>query len=123
MDVLQAYQEIKQLKSYILTDLRKDPEKEFSPMYDAMKSMATVAGLDGMSILRRCGHQIGRNNVESSTPEQYWRRVMFIPFMDHLNTEFEERFNQLSENSVIGLKLVPTYFEVTSNEERVITHS
>ena len=50
-----------------------------------MVTMANTSGLDGISIPRRCGRQTARNNVESSSPEEYWRRVVFVPFMDHIN--------------------------------------
>lgn len=73
-----------------------------------MLEMANTAGLDELPVPRRCGRQTTRNNVESSTSEEYWRRAIFIPFMDHLITEFEERFSQLTQGAVLGLHLLPT---------------
>ena len=70
--------------------MRKDPEKEFKPVFDSMLAMAKIGGSVGMPIPRRCGRQTARSNVEASTPEEYWRRTVFVPFLDHLIQEFEE---------------------------------
>ena len=105
MDILTTYQEIKTVK-IILAELRRDTEKEFNPIYAGMVTMANAAGLDTMSIPRRCRLQTARNNVESATLEEYWRRAVFVPFMDRVIKEFEERFSQLSENSIRGLKVI-----------------
>ena len=47
-----------------------------------------------------------------------------MPFMDHVIKEFEERFSQLSENSIRGLKVIPS--RVTSlsaeDEDVIIQH-
>ena len=86
--------------------------------------MVNAAGLETMSILRKCRLQTARNNVESSTPEEYWRRAVFVAFMDHVVKEFEERFSQLSENCIRGLKVIPS--RVTSlsaeDEDVIIQH-
>ena len=45
--------------------------------------------------------------MESTTPEEYWRRTAFLPFLDHLITKFESRFSELSSAAVQGLLLLP----------------
>lgn len=32
-----------------------------------------------------------RNNIPADTPEQYWRRSIFYPLLDHIVNEIEER--------------------------------
>ena len=61
MDILTAYQEIKTVK-IILAELRRDTEKEFNPIYAGMVTMANAAGLETMSIPRRCRLQTARNH-------------------------------------------------------------
>ena len=89
MDILNTYQEIKTVQ-IILAELRRDAEKELNPIYAGMVTMANAAGLETMSIPRRCRLQTARNNVESSTPGEYWRRTVFVSFMDHVIQEFED---------------------------------
>lgn len=121
MDLLSAYQDIKTVKT-ILEDLRKKPQEEFRPIFAEMEAMAAGAGLEEMSIPRTCGRQTARNNIQSASAEEYWRRVIFIPFLDHLNQEFADRFSQLSQNSVIGMKLLPSGVASISckDEERIV---
>ena len=51
-----AYNDIHTVKK-ILLDMRKDPEKEFKPVFDSMLAMAEIGGLAGMPVPRRCGRQ------------------------------------------------------------------
>ena len=55
--------------------------------------------------------------MEASTPEEYWRRTIFVPFLDHLIQEFEERFSQLNEDAVRGLHLLPSNISKISTED------
>ena len=73
-----------------------------------MLTMSEMGSSAGMLVPRTCGRQTTRSNVEASTPEEYWRRTIFIPFLDHLIQEFEGRFTQLSEQAVRGLQLLPS---------------
>ena len=40
---------------------------------------------------RIAGHQQHRNNVPAPTVKDYWRLNIFLPFMDHLRIELEDR--------------------------------
>ena len=71
VDVITAYNDIHIVKK-VLLDMRKDPEKEFKPVFDSMLTMAQIGDSAGMPIPRRCGRQIARSNVEATTPEEYW---------------------------------------------------
>ena len=55
-----------------------------------MLAMAERGGSAGMPIPRRCGRQTARSNVEGPTPEEYWQRTVFVPFLGYLIQEFEE---------------------------------
>ena len=116
MDFITAYNDIHIVKK-VLLDMRKDPEKEFKPVFDSMLTMAQIGDSAGMPIPRRCGRQIARSNVETTTPEEYWRRTAFVPSLDHLIQEFEERFSQLSEEAIRGLHLLPSNISNISTED------
>lgn len=54
-----------------------------------------VTGVTSLASRRRCGRQLHRNNVEGDTPEEYYRRVITMPYPDvigllqHMNTSFK----------------------------------
>ena len=112
MDVITAYNDIHTVKK-ILLDMKEGIQASFN----SMLAMAEIGGTAGMPIPRRCGRQTARCNVEASTPEEYWRRTIFVPFLDHLIQEFEERFSQLSEAAVRGLHLLPSNISNISTED------
>ena len=117
MDVITAYNEIHTVKK-ILNDIRKDPAKEFKPVFESMLAMSEIAGSAAeMPIPRTCGRQTARSNVEALSPEEYWCRTVFIPFLDHLIQEFVDRFSQLNEDAIKGLQLLPKNVSKLSAED------
>lgn len=99
IDVISAYQEIYTVKT-ILKGIRADPTKEFQSIFRSALVMAKVAGsASEMPVPRTCGRQTARSNVEASTPEEYWRRTVFVPFLDHIMPELSDRFCQLNEDA------------------------
>ena len=40
---------------------------------------------------RTAGKQQHHNNVPADTPSAYWKRAMYLPFLDHLVTEVNEK--------------------------------
>ena len=38
---------------------------------------------------------------------EYWRRTVFVPFLDHLLQELDNRFSQLSQDAIKGFCLIP----------------
>ena len=53
------------------------------------------------------GRQQHRENVDSSTPEEYYRRSVILPFLDHLITDMKARFNSTATAASQRLSLVP----------------
>ena len=72
-----------------------------------MAEMAATAKDQELPTPRRYGRQTLRSNVESTTPEVYRRRTAFLPCLDHIITEFESRFSELSSAAVQGILLLP----------------
>lgn len=118
-DILSAYQEVHEVKE-LLAEERQAADEAFKPVYKKMLSMAELAGtaVDGeVPTPRRCGKQTLRNNVTSENPQEYWRRTAFVPFLDHLMTEFGERFTEMSSAAVQGLFLLPANLDNLSAEQ------
>lgn len=46
------------------------------------------------SMPRRVGRQQHRDNVEAENPNQYWKRALYLPFLDHLTNEMSENLLQ-----------------------------
>ena len=69
--------------------------------------MAEKVGKAPATKLRTVGRQILRNNVVSDTPEDYWRRVVFLPFIDCLKNssviDFKVNLPPLSKQSKLYL--------------------
>ena len=117
IDVISAYKEIHTIKT-ILSDIRKDPSKEFKNIFKATLTMAKITGsADEMPIPRTCGRQTARSNVDASSPEECWRRSVFVPFLDHIIQELSDRFSQLNEDAVKRLNLLPSNLSNLSAED------
>ena len=64
------------------------------------------------AVPRCCGRQRGRDNVPAQEPQEYFKRSVTIPFLDHLLNELEQRFSSDQQRVVQGLSLIPA----SSNE-------
>ena len=120
MDVVTAYESIEDVKKELST-IRTNADSEFSELFADMKKMATLAGQQDdelMRIPRRCGRQTLRNNIEADEPEQYWKRSVFLPYLDNLMEALDARFNQLSLQAIRGLCLIPANLGKLSDERK-----
>lgn len=71
--------------------------------------MALAEELDiPISKPRTCGRQSKRNNVPAQSPEDYYRKSISIPVLDHLLEEMKTRFTSLHQRAALGLMLVPS---------------
>ena len=57
---------------------------------------------------RTCRRQTQRANMPAETVEEYYRKAVAIPFLDHLLQEMNSRFSDLHEKATLGLMLVPS---------------
>lgn len=62
------------------------------------------------------GRQILRNNTRASSPIQYWLRCLFIPYIDHLITEFENRFSHANETSALAMCPLPSNLDLLTDQ-------
>ena len=83
MDVVSAYTEVHGICE-VLKQVRADADEEFHSVFKEMESMADIADKP-ISIPLRCGKRTLCNNVEADDAETYYRRTIFLSFLDGIN--------------------------------------
>lgn len=68
---------------------QKRSDIAFSRLYEEAKSFALLVGVEETVPCRVAG--VFRSTVPSQTPEEYWRRSMYYPLLDHLLQEIQAR--------------------------------
>ena len=57
---------------------------------------------------RSCGRQLNRSNISADSPEEYYRRSLTIPFLDHMVQELTSRFSNSQQQCIpMGQSIVP----------------
>lgn len=114
-DILSAFQKVSVVTNE-LKSIRESCDEAFCYVWENVNKMANLVGTE-ISIPRVCGRQTKRNNVSADTPQQYWMRTLFIPYVDHLIMEFGSRFTHASRTSTLALCLLPAHLTLLSNEK------
>ena len=104
-DVLSVYEDMSGIISCV-TAARTDGETRFRAIFHEANT-ASELSREELTVPRRCATQTSRSNHPSDSPEEFWRRSVYIPFADHLVGELKSRFNQLSTTALQGLCLLP----------------
>ncbi|XP_028413710.1 52 kDa repressor of the inhibitor of the protein kinase-like [Dendronephthya gigantea] len=76
-----------------LEKMRNDVDAEHDSWYKEAESMGTSVGTQPDQP-RTTGRQQHRANTPADTPSQYYRRVISVPFLDHLKSEIQTRFSE-----------------------------
>ena len=90
MEIARAY-EVTVIKDEFQS-IQENAEDEFKPLFRRATDMAAEVGKCPLDMSRTAGRQTLRSNVTANTPEQYWRKTIFVPFIDCLNNQLEDRF-------------------------------
>lgn len=122
VDILNAYSHIKVVRDQ-MKDLRRMAKTFADFVYQKMKIMAKKGNVK-ISKPRTCGRQTLRSNTASKTPASYFRRTVFIPFLDNLLQQIDTRFNGLTEAALLGLLLIPVNVHKldSPSKEKLIRH-
>ena len=86
--VLYAHKEVKNVITS-LSKMRESSEREFRQVF----ASATKLGKDLHGSARLTGRQIHRQNVATSTAEEYYRISFYNDFLSHVVVELKERFH------------------------------
>ena len=82
-----------------------------------MNALAHIAYIK-VTIPCLCGRQTKQKNIPSTTTDEYYKRAVFIPTINHLIAELEFRFSSVQVNGTQGMYLIPENLSMLSNVER-----
>ena len=61
-----------------------------------------------------------RDNVEHENAEQYYHRTVFIPFLDYLVQQLNDRIQEKTNDAIKGMYLIPSSLsDVDDNVEHI----
>ena len=86
--MIQASEEAKTCSSVL--NAKRNDDAVWEALMEKAIDIASDYGIDPSSP-RTAGRQQHRNNVPANTPSAYWKRAMYLPFLDHLVTEINEK--------------------------------
>ncbi|XP_008180508.1 52 kDa repressor of the inhibitor of the protein kinase-like [Acyrthosiphon pisum] len=74
----------------MLIKMRNDSEKEFNYIFNDVQKICSDRDVD-VKIPRKVGRQVHCSNIETDSPEVYFRVSIFIPFLDFFITQIQRR--------------------------------
>jgi hypothetical protein len=89
-DLVQAVSSVKVLTD-ILTDKRANAQESFSEIWTNALVLANVAGCE-LNTPRLVARQRHRPNIPADCPQDYYRRTIYIPFLDSMIMQLDTRF-------------------------------
>ena len=93
-DICTAYREAS-IVMRVLTDVRENVNQNHNQWYKSAVDLSAQINGSPPSMPRRCGRQSQRDNVPAQTPEEYYKRSLTIPFLDHMLSHLETRFSHM----------------------------
>ena len=103
-DLLEAAKEATTIVS-LLKEQRADPTA-WDTLFDNAVDLAAKFNVEA-SKPRNAGRQVHRENVPADTPSQYWKRAMYLPFMDHLLQELDTRL-LVAQDRYVAQYIIPS---------------
>ena len=89
-----------------LQSVRNDVDTYHCRWMDETKKMCEDIGVE-LCIPRLGGRQQHRDNVPAGTPDEYYKRNLTIPLLDHVVMEMKSRFSIHQQSATYGLCFVP----------------
>lgn len=111
-DILSAYKCVDLVKT-VLKATREDIENVFHTWFSEVTALSEKVG-STPTMPRTCSRQTHRDNVEAETLEEYYRRVLVIPYLDGLINGIGHRFCDLTVTAAMPLKLLPSNVQTTT---------
>lgn len=102
-DIIEAYAHVEEVAT-ALSDIRADLQDTFAVWFTEAETLAESVN-EQVTMPRTVDRQTQRPSQPADTAQEYFRRTIAVPFLDHLLSEFSSRF-QNSEIAHGGLKLV-----------------
>jgi len=98
----------------ILRQNRSNCENVFPKIFDQVKNGCEKYNAP-LLIPRRCKSQIFRDNYPSDDPKHFFREATFVPYLDNLIVEMEDRFFDQKQKYRSLWGLIPQYCDASSN--------
>ena len=106
IEIAKAY-EMVSLATEQLDSTRLNQATEFKAIFRKYELMTNFSNVS-LAVLRTVQCQTMRSNVEHNSPEEYFRRSIFLPFLDGLLQELQYRFQGKSKDCIKAIVLVPS---------------
>jgi len=118
MDLSMAIEQVKNVQ-LIFDNIRINSENEFKLIYEKVKDVVVnvFKNESNITVPRIVEQQNHRGNVPADLPEQYYKRNIFIPFLDYVYSELNTRF--ITHRKILNSFqcLIPTGNSPTSEEK------
>jgi hypothetical protein len=96
----------------VLQQRSNSAENEFHDLFKQAASLTELVGCEeSLPPPRLAGKQMHRFNVPHSSSEEYWRRVIFIPYVTHLLSELNDRFADARAHCASLQMIIPRYLD------------
>lgn len=116
VDHVKAHNEI-QIIIEILEEKRANVDAYFASLFKISTEIASSVGVTPSQLPRTCGRQNNRNNVPAESLEEYYRRTIAIPFLDHMISELKRRFNAKHAELFVLSRLICSNVYIQSAEQ------
>jgi hAT family C-terminal dimerisation region len=90
-----------------LLEIRGAADEWFKSVYESAVQLGDKSGTEP-SIPRVCAKQTLRSNMPAKEPQLYYRSAVFVPLLDSIIHEFNERFSHMHQDIALASKLVPS---------------
>ena len=95
---------------------RENAEDSFKTIMVKVEELADRLGVT-KTVPRQCKRQTHRSNVGGSTPEEYFRRAVFVPYLDSIISSLEARFSEKNKINFSLFSLHPTEMSKMSRDQ------
>ena len=89
-----------------LNYIRDDAASEFQNIFTKCQTLAASAEAT-IIVPRTVSRQTLRDNVEHKNAEQYYHRIVFIPFLDCLVKQLNDRFERRTKDAIKSMYFIP----------------
>jgi hypothetical protein len=94
-DLVSAFATIRRIREFF-EEMRRNAEFHFNGIYKKAEQLLQEIGGEakGMKMPRVCSRQTHRSNIVAETAEAYYRRAVFLPFIEQVIAELKFRFSE-----------------------------
>jgi hypothetical protein len=118
LDLLEVQKHIQELLT-ILRDSRTRCEEEFSRLFTDIELLAESVGT-AIVAPRQVAKQLNRANPPNSTTEEFYRRSVYVPYLDSIISSLDVRFSEHNKPAYSLLNIHPLQMMKVTKEQFMI---